>query len=603
MRMLQRLLSTLTIFSVLSVVGFSPAAGQQWAPKDPRLPTQWTAEVSPSNVLQEYPRPAMVRDHWENLNGLWDFKITGKGSGGGEYDAKILVPFPVESALSGIKQTVGAANRVWYRRSFRVNNPYEHGRVLLHFEASDWETSVFVNSYFAGTHQGGYDPFTFDITDYLTSGEEQEIVVTVWDPTDLGKQPVGKQTHDPRSIWYTANTGIWQTIWIEYVPQTYIKDVKITPELDQERVRIEAAVKHAADEHRVKVTALDNGEAIGTSAGYHGNRFYIPIHNPKVWSPDRPFLYDLEVVLMDGKGNRIDEVSSYFGMRSISVERADDGYMRLFLNNEPLFQMGPLDQGWWPDGLYTAPTDEALKYDIQVTKDLGFNMLRKHVKVEPRRFYYWCDRLGILVWQDMPSGDMRPGQIPDRTAESARQFKQEYKRMIHHLYNHPSIVMWVPFNEGWGQFRTEQIVQLTKDLDPTRLVDNASGWSDRQVGDVIDIHRYPGPGIPEREDNRAAVLGEFGGQALVVKGHLWISDFSRAPGHYKTSQSETRLHEQYDNLLKALYPLKEQGLAAAVYTQTTDVESEVNGFMTYDRKVIKFDPAHLRELHGRLTED
>ncbi|MBD3275239.1 MAG: beta-galactosidase [Candidatus Marinimicrobia bacterium] len=598
----QRWLSFLFISSIILAVLPVQLPGQSWEPVEARLSTEWTNQVTPENAHQEYPRPMMVRENWQNLNGLWDFKITGKGSGpGDEYERQILVPFPVESDLSGISETVGAHRRVWYRRAFTVDNPHENGRVLLHFGAVDWETNLYINDEYVGRHQGGYDPFSFDITEYLTEGE-QEIELTAWDPTDLGKQPVGKQTHDPRSIWYTANTGIWQTVWLEYVAQSYIKQIKITPQVDASRVKIEVDAKHVGDNYRVRAEAISNGNVVGESAGNHKQHIFIPLENPELWSPDNPFLYDLEIALIDEQGTVLDEVSSYFGMRKIEIAKADDGFMRLFLNDEELFQLGPLDQGWWPDGLYTAPTDEALKYDVQVTKDLGFNMLRKHVKIEPQRFYYWCDTMGILVWQDMPSGDMRPGKIPDRSPESAQQFMDEYKAMIDAFYNHPSIIMWVPFNEGWGQFRTEEIVQWTQNYDPTRLVNNASGWSDRKVGDVNDVHRYPGPGMPETEDNRAAVLGEFGGQALVVKGHLWIQDFSRAPGHYETSQSERKLHSQYDQLIRGLYPLKEKGLAAAVYTQTTDVESEVNGFMTYDRKVIKFDAEHLQEIHGKLYE-
>ena len=596
--------SIFTLLLLALIAGFgnlnlqAQEAGYEKA--DNPLFTPWAEEVTPENALPEYPRPQMKRDHWKNLNGLWDFQITSKPGGPREYEDQILVPYPVESALSGVKQTVGAKNRVWYKRSFALDNPYENGRVLLHFGAVDWESDVFVNGEYVGKHQGGYDPFTYDITEYIESDGPQSIEVTAWDPTDKGYQPVGKQTHDPRSIWYTAVTGIWQTVWLEYVPQSYIKDLKITPQLDKSRVKVEVSAKNVSYDHQIRLVAKDEGQTVGTSTGFHDNRLFVKLDDPKLWSPENPFLYDLEVQLLDKNDNAVDQVESYFGMRKISLGKGEDGYTRLFLNNEPLFQLGPLDQGWWPDGLYTAPTDEALKYDVKVTKDLGFNMLRKHVKVEPQRFYYWCDKMGILVWQDMPSGDMRPGKIPYRSEASAEQFKKEYKNLIKDFYNHPSIVMWVPFNEGWGQFQTREIVEMTKELDPTRLVDNASGWHDRKVGDVIDMHSYPGPDMPETEDNRAAVLGEFGGQALVVKDHLWLQDFSRAPGHYETSQSKEKLHNQYDALLKKVFPLKEQGLAAAVYTQTTDVETEVNGFMTYDREVIKFDLEHMREMHQKL---
>lgn len=594
------------IFCVISFSLFplSNAAGQaeQWSPAKGPLMTKWAETVGPDNALPEYPRPMMKREGWKNLNGLWDFKITGKETDNGDYKRQILVPYPVESALSGIRETVGAENRVWYRRTFTVENEESDKRVLLHFGASDWETDLFVNGQYVGKHKGGYDPFTFDITDYLKEGQ-QEIEITVWDPTDLGKQPVGKQTHDPHSIWYTAVTGIWQTVWLEYVPETYIKELDITPEVDNNRVKIEVTENVNNENYRVRVRARDGNTVVGESVGLLTHPQYIHLDDPKLWSPGHPFLYDLEVELLGSDGNVVDRVTSYFGMRKISIARAGDGFMRLFLNDKPLFQVGPLDQGWWPDGLYTAPTDEALKYDIEVTKNLGYNMLRKHVKVEPQRFYYWADRLGILVWQDMPSGDMRPGSIPARTEASARQFRKEYKRMIDAYYNHPSIVMWVPFNEGWGQFQTEEIVNWTQKYDPTRLVNNASGWHDRKVGDVIDMHAYPGPDMPETEDNRAAVLGEFGGQALVVKGHLWLQDFSRAPSHYETSQSETKLHETYNRMLKEVMKLKDMGLSAAVYTQTTDVETEVNGLMTYDRKVVKFDFEELTEIHHNLIQN
>ncbi|SMO62065.1 glycoside hydrolase family 2 protein [Fodinibius sediminis] len=591
------------------IIGFlmpGTASGQSqataWKQAESPLMTKWSAEVGPENALPEYPRPMMKREEWQNLNGLWDFKISRKGDDGGEYNRKILVPYPVESALSGIKKKVGAANRVWYRRTFRVDNPHENGRVLLHFGASDWETDVRINGSYVGKHRGGYDSFTFDITDYLKDSG-QEIELTVWDPTDLGHQPVGKQTHDPRSIWYTAVTGIWQTVWLEYVPHGYISDLKITPDVDNSRVKVELETEGLSPDHKIRVAALKEGDTVGESRGNPAQTFIIPLEDPRLWSPETPFLYDLEVELLDSEGTVVDRVSSYFGMRKIAIAKSDDGYTRLFLNNKPLFQLGPLDQGWWPDGLYTAPTDEALKYDLEITKKLGYNMLRKHVKVEPQRFYYWADKLGIIVWQDMPSGDMRPGQIPGRTHESARQFKKEYKRLIDARYNHPSIVMWVPFNEGWGQFQTRDIVEWTKNYDPTRLVNNASGWHDQKVGDVIDMHEYPGPDMPDAEDNRAAVLGEFGGQALVVKDHLWIQDFSRAPSHYETSQSKATLHETYDRMIEELRALKDEGLSAAVYTQTTDVESEVNGLMAYDREVVKFDFEHLQEIHQQLIEE
>jgi len=594
-------LAAATLFVVLAVPSQALAQEEGWQPADNPLMTRWADDIDPEEPLPEYPRPKMKRENWTNLNGQWDFQISDK-SGKGEYDEQILVPYPVESALSGVKETVGAKNRVWYRRTFTAN-PTADERVLLHFGASDWETHVFVNDEYVGMHQGGYTPFSFDITDELTDGGEQTIEVTVWDPTDKGDQPVGKQTHDPRSIWYTAVTGLWQTVWMETVPETHIQDLKVTPQVDQERAKIEVDVAGATGEHQVRaVVSTDDGEVARTT-GAPQNRLFAEWDDPRLWSPDSPFLYDLEVQLLDGDGAVVDRVTSYVGMRSVSVAEAEDGHMRLFLNGEPIFHVGPLDQGWWPDGLYTAPTDEALKYDIEVTKKLGYNMLRKHVKVEPQRFYYWADKLGILVWQDMPNPDIEPGQIPERSPEAIEQFKDEYKGMIDALYHYPSIVMWVPFNEGWGQHQTRGIVAWTEDYDPTRLVNNASGWTDRGVGDVHDEHHYPGPGMPEPEENRAVVLGEFGGEALVVEDHLWIQDFSEAPTHYETSQSRNELHSTYDRMIQEVDSLKDEGLAAAVYTQTTDVESEVNGLMTYDRAIIKFGEAHMREMHQALIKE
>ena len=590
----------LTVACMLSPIG---AYGQanNWEPADNPLMTRWADDVDPENPLPEYPRPKMKRDNWINLNGRWDFQISDKQHKG-EYDDQILVPFPVESALSGVRETVGAKNRVWYRRTVSVE-PSEGERVLLHFGASDWQTQVLVNGQHVGLHQGGYDPFTFDITEALKESGPQTIEVSVWDPTDRGHQPVGKQSHDPRGIWYTAVTGIWQTVWLEQVPTHYIEDLKVTPQIQQERAKIQAKVPSLPKGYEIQaVVKTENGTVVETTGSPH-NRLFVQWEDPRLWSPSDPFLYDLEVRLLDDEGTAVDKVESYIGMRSVSVQEASDGHTRLFLNGEPLFQMGLLDQGWWPDGLYTAPTDEALKYDIQVTKELGYNMLRKHVKVEPQRFYYWADKMGVLVWQDMPNGDNLPWQTLERSPESVRQFKDEYKAMIDALYHYPSIVMWVPFNESWGQFQTRKIVSWTKQYDPTRLVNNASGWHDRGVGDVVDMHEYPGPAMPAPEDNRAAVLGEFGGEALVVDDHLWLQDLSKAPSHYETSQSVKALRRTYGRMIQAVDSLKKKGLAGAVYTQITDVESEVNGVMTYDRAVIKFDEARMRQIHQALIQD
>jgi len=499
-----------------------------------------------------------------------------------------------------VQKPVGDTNRLWYRREFEIPQGWAGKQILLHFGAVDWDTTVWVNNHQVGRHRGGYDSFTFNITSALNKTGKQEIVVAVWDPINAGYQPRGKQVSRPRGIWYTSVTGIWQTVWLEPVDQIHIKSLKITPDIDTKKVAV--TVDAAGDLTDVNFNALVEAPGMTlTSAKTNKINIEITISDTKLWSPDDPFLYNLTVFVR--KDNQIlDEVKSYFGMRKIEVKKDEEGINRLFLNNEVLFQFGPLDQGWWPDGLYTAPTDEALRYDIEVLKKLGCNMLRKHVKIEPGRFYYWCDKLGLLVWQDMPSGDRYIGRNdPDiqRTAQSAMQFETELKAMIDTFYNHPSIITWVPFNEGWGQFDTERITAWIKGYDPSRLVINTSGWADRGVGDMLDIHRYPGPGMAELEEKRAVVLGEFGGLGLPLAGHTWQDEENWGYRSYKTREELT---DAYVQLLSNVYPLIGRGLAAAVYTQTTDVEIEVNGLMTYDRAVIKMDQEKVRAANLKLYD-
>jgi len=555
---------------------------------DGPLLTRWAEEVSEDNALPEYPRPQMVRKNWLNLNGLWEYAIKGKDdSQPKDFDGEILVPYPVESALSGVMKTVGQENRLWYRRTFEIPKKWKGQRVLLHFGAVDWDARVLVNGKEVGGHRGGYDPFSFEITDALKKSGPQELVLSVWDPTNAGTQPRGKQVSQPRGIWYTAVTGIWRTVWLEPVAKTYIESLLIVPDIDKQEVRITANI--VGERSGAKLVAKVAEEGLAAEAVAVGiDTLTLKMPNAKLWSPDSPYLYDVTVTV--GKNDKtIDSIKAYFGMRKIEMKKDEAGINRLFLNNEVLFQYGPLDQGWWPDGLYTAPTDKALKYDIQVLKKLGCNMLRKHVKVDPDRLYYWCDKLGLMVWQDMPNGDrhVRGNQGDLKRAEdSAKQFELEWSRVIKAYRNHPCIVMWVPFNEGWGQYDTERITKLTKEIDPTRLVNSASGWADRGTGDVHDIHKYPGPAAPPVEEHRAAVLGEFVGLGLPVKGHTWQDEKNWGYRSYKTREELT---EAYVNLLDRLRPMIGGGLAAAVYTQTTDVEIEVNGMMTYDRAMLKPD--------------
>ncbi len=570
-----------------------------WTPVYGRIMTRWASEVLPETVHGEYPRPQMERADWLNLDGQWEYAIRPANEPEpAAFDGHILVPFPVESALSGVQKPVGKENRLWYRRTFRIPKTWKKKRILLNFEAVDWETRVWVNGKEAGSHRGGYDPFVFDITEHLKRRGDQTIVVSVWDPVDEGTQPRGKQVLKPRGIWYTSVTGIWATVWLEPVPEAYIEGLEIIPDVDRGNVRVKVLGSEAARGLPVELSAAERNGAKFNAEGRTGEEITLPLSEPRLWSPDSPDLYDLKVTLKAKKSKNGDEVGSYFGLRKISLGTDEKGVRHLFLNNRPLFHFGPLDQGWWPDGLYTAPNDPALRYDIEILKDLGFNMMRKHVKVEPRRFYYWCDKLGLMVWQDMPSGDAYVRHDdPDiqRSVDSTRQFELEFSSIIKSLRNHPSVVMWVCFNEGWGQFDTPRIVDWVRGLDATRLVDGASGWADRGVGDVVDIHSYPGPKAPPNEPDRAAVLGEFGGLGLPVRGHTWQDE---ANWGYRSFSTAEELTDAYVGLIDRLLPMIENGLSAAVYTQTTDVEIEVNGLMTYDRAVVKMERDRIRTANG-----
>ena len=560
-----------------------------WQPAQGPLKTRWAKDVSPAKAHPEYPRPQMVRKDWLNLNGLWDFAITGKEAASATFGTQILVPFPVESALSGVMRPVSEHDRIWYRRSFEVPRKWRGRRLLLHFGAVDFEATVWVNGKKIGQHRGGYDAFSFDITDALNPTGSNELIVSAWDPTDAGTQPRGKQVRRPNGIWYTSTSGIWQTVWLEPVNAAHITGLTITPDVDHSAVTVRPLTTKMLGICTVEVTVRDGGKVVYRASLSPGGQITMPIKQARLWSPEDPHLYNLVASLKLGR-RTVDKVESYFGMRKISLGKDERGFTRLLLNNKPYFQFGPLDQGFWPDGLYTAPTDEALRYDIEMTKKLGFNLARKHVKIEPDRWYYWCDKLGLLVWQDMPSGDeFIGGKDPDitRSPESAKEYEQELTALVQGRGNHPCIVMWVPYNEGWGQWDTAGVVQRIRDLDPTRLVDDASGWTDRGVGDVHDIHDYPGPGAPEPEANRAAVLGEFGGLGLPVRGHTWQGEKNWG---YRSFTDAGALTTAYLDLVGKLFPLiQEKGLSAAIYTQTTDVEIEVNGLMTYDREIVKMD--------------
>jgi hypothetical protein len=578
------------------------AADPVWRAAQGPLKTRWTDTVTPENAWREYPRPQLTRKRWQNLNGLWEYAITKREAPQPEkFEGEILVPFPVESALSGVMRRLGYTQRLWYRRTFEVPEDFRGGRILLHFGAVDWEAIVSVNGKRVAQHRGGYDPFTIDITDALGSEAAQQIVVSVWDPTDTGYQPRGKQVLQTEGVWYTASSGIWQTVWLEPVPANHIERLRIVPDVD--RGLVEVTPYAAAGE--VSVRALDGDRLVGQASGPAGEPLEIPLPDAELWSTKNPKLYNLEVRLAE-RGKEIDRVGSYFGMRKVNLGKDKAGRTRILLNGQPIFQFGLLDQGFWPDGLYTAPNDEALRYDIGVTKDLGFNLIRKHVKVEPARWYTWCDRLGILVWQDMPNGDrflnvFKPVPDPDliRSRASAAQYERELLRMITNLENHPSILIWIPFNEGWGQFDTARISELVKRRDPSRLVDSASGLVDRGSGEVNDLHNYLGISVPEPEPRRAVVLGEFGGLGRRVEGHMWKD---KGDWDYRKINDKDKLTDAYCELVENLRVMQGRGLSGAVYTQTTDVEIEVNGQLTYDREKFKLDPVRVRAANDLLQQ-
>lgn len=584
------------------------------------LTTPWTTDVNLDLPHPEYPRPQMVRNKWQNLNGTWQYAITRQhAQSPASFTGEILVPFPLESALSGVGRQLQPDETLWYQRTFKIADKHHAGRTLLHFGAVDWKCAVFLNGLPIGEHIGGFDPFTFDITDALREGSNT-LEIAVQDPSDTQPIQRGKQVLHPGFIWYTTISGIWQTVWLEFVPETYIRSLKITPNFDADSVAIQAETNNPAPGMALRAEVYESEKCVASGEVKPDEILTLTLSNPQHWSPEKPFLYDLRVSLMD-KGEPTDKVKSYFGMRKYSLAPDGQGRLRFCLNNQPYFLYGPLDQGYWPDGLYTPPTDEAVRWEIEFIKKAGFNMLRKHIKVEPARYYAHCDRAGVIVWQDMVSGGISPKPIwfvfaqlfkkmrDDHfywrlgrgNAENREQFRLEFRRMLAALYNVVSIAIWCPFNEGWGQFNAAEIAEWTKAFDPTRLVDHASGWFDQGAGDFKSQHVYFKPlPDPEMDPSRGWVLSEFGGYSLHLPEHTWNPDkvFS-----YKEFKDQRSLTEGYRHLLEEqLIPWVRAGLSAAVYTQTTDVETEVNGFLTYDRKMVKMDLEAVKEIHKRLFE-
>lgn len=587
---------------LFTVAGFAPGTASA-------MLTPWSSKVDANAPLPEYPRPQLQRDTWINLNGSWDYAIRARDrlAAPAAFDGKILVPFPIESELSGVKRRVAPGERLWYRRTFTAPDLAGGKRLLLNFGAVDWQADIFVNGQALGRHEGGYDPFSFDITGVLKrGGEPQELVVAVWDPADEGSQPRGKQVQKPGGIWYTPVTGIWQTVWLEAVPGARVSGVNLSPDFDRGSVSVRLDTAGSRTDARATITVLAGGQQVATAEPTDvGAPIVIMLPQPHAWSPDDPFLYDVDVTYR--VGDSVDHVHSYFGLRKIEVRRAPDGFDRIFLNNRVCFMIGPLDQGWWPDGLYTAPTDEALRWDVATMRSMGFNVARKHVKVEPARWYYHCDQLGLMVWQDLPSA-MRAGvpghrvngnQVIDGmfSPEDDAQVRRELKALVDNFHGFTCIVAWVPFNEGWGQHTTNDILAWTKRLDPTRLVDGPSGWTDLGFGDMLDKHDYPGPGMFPAQGGRASVLGEFGGLGLPIEGHLWQQDKNWG---YRSMKDRDELATRYAALLANLPALIDRGLCAAIYTQITDVEIEVNGLVTYDRQVVKIPVEKLAALHREI---
>ncbi len=660
----------------------APKPDSRWKRVSNALETTYAKEITPKNVLQEYPRPTMVREKWLNLNGVWEMKpeldpqhptpkdyapqpnrkmpdlqlavpdeeefdegkietenttpesdaptpeihdlkphsldppdLTRNRSeplylgqsvrlsrkdATESYPYRVLVPFPLESSLSGIRYPFDS---VAYRRHFMIPDDWsDDERIRLYFGAVDWEAAVIVNGRLIGIHRGGYDPFSFDLSEVLRKdgkyerGVSHELIVSVYDPTQKGG-PCGKQSTNPQGPRCSSVTGIWQTVWLEPVPATFITEYAATPNIDESNVAIRVSVDSAkggsVDPPLVVAEVFRKQESIAKVYGGTEGTILLPIPDEKLvfWTPENPFLYTLKIELLQN-GRSVDSVEGYFGMRKIDLAKDSRGVVRIRLNNMFRFQMGVLDPGLWPDGLYTAPSDEAVRREIRTIKELGFTMIRKHAKIEPERWYHWCDRLGILVWQDMPAAE-------NHRASDQQQFSVELTRMLQTRQNHPSIVAWILFHEGKGQHDTEHYADLLHRLDPSRLVDAASGWRDRNVGQIVDLHQFPGPAAPKPEPYRASVLGEFGGIACPIAGHNW----TKKTWGYQMATDPDDFARRYQRTMVALEQLvKKEALSAAVYHQLTDVESECGGLITYDRKVIKIPLETIRSLNGKTTE-
>ncbi len=582
-----------------------PPKHSQTVPFKTSLVTRWGLEVTPENAWTEYPRPQMVRQAWQNLNGLWEYAVTPvqRQEPPQNWDGEILVPFALESKLGGVQRLLQPTEALWYRRSLEL--PGAAGaRTLLNFEAVDYHCDVWLNGAHVGNHQGGNTPFSLDVTDAVRQGANN-LIVRVEDATESW-QLHGKQVLAPRGIWYTRVSGIWQTVWLEQVPETYIEDLHIVTDASSGTIRLSADLGGSGGSAVLRVTVKDGDQTVVTGEGGSAG-LSVSVNNAKLWTPDSPHLYTLEIELLDAQGSTVDRVSSYAGIRSAGKARDAAGHLRFTLNGREIFHLGPLDQGWWPDGLLTPPSDEAMLYDIEYLKAAGFNMIRKHIKVEPRRYYYHCDRLGMMVWQDQPSAGNGPSWKfvqadpvdADWPEEHHKQYLRELECMVDSLENNPCIVVWVPFNEAWGQHRSVEVGRWTAQRDPGRLVNIASGGNFWTVGDIVDFHSYPEPDFPFDEARFGGfikVVGEFGGHGFPVENHLW-DPAQRNWGYGQLPATAEEHQARYRASLVRLGELRKLGIAGGVYTQTTDVETEINGLLTYDRAVAKIPAAELAELH------
>lgn len=581
--------------SCLSGIYSQAQIKQDWKMKPVGIKTRWSGDVKPDNVFPEYPRPQMVRNEWSNLNGLWEYKITSKEAVQPEnFDGRILVPYPVESALSGVQKELLPSQKLWYKRTFSKPPKIGSDRLILHFGAVDWKATVYINGKQIGSHQGGYQNFSFDITNDMKEGDN-ELVVEVFDPSNKGINPHGKQVLNPQNILYTASSGIWQTVWLEKVPSVYISNIFTTPNLDSSFLRVLVNTNKQGKDYTIEAIA-SNGNSI---KGKIGDQLRLPVPNTHVWSPEDPYLYNLSVRLLY-KGKIVDTVGSYFGMRKIEVKKDEKGIERLFLNNRYQYHLGVLDQGFWPEGLYTAPTDEALKFDMLAIKNIGFNTIRKHVKLEPARWYYYADKIGMLVWQDMVT-------CAGNSEEAHAEFEKENIENITQLHNYPSIVIWVLFNEGWARYDQQRLTEWVKSADPSRVIDGHTGENydrespqnpyDKWAGsDLTDIHDYPGPGIAPYLPGKARVLGEWGGVRVPIPQHQWNGN--NGWGYIQVNAGD--FAERYQFMLKHLKIYEEEGLSGSIYTEPFDVETEENGLITYDREVIKIPAEKLRNFNSIL---